>query len=85
MDLQIVDPFIIKLYFMKLDKKDLWPKEGKLKKGLIILAVVIFGALGMVLLEEKSGIKLSKKIPIVIAFTCIGIWVYKPAGKEEKV
>lgn len=66
-------------------KKELWPKEGKLKKGLIILAVVMVGALGMVLLEEKSGIKLSKKIPIVIAFICIGIWVYKPVEKEKKV
>ncbi len=38
-------------------KKDFWPKEGKLKKGLIILAIVISGALLITLIEEKTNIK----------------------------
>ncbi len=66
-----------------MDKKDLWPKEGKLKKGLIILAIVVLGALAMVLIEEQTTIKLSKKIPLVIAFACIGVWLYNPVKKEK--
>jgi phage-related holin len=65
-----------------MDKKDFWPKEGKLKKGLIILAIVIVSALLITLLEEKTNIK-TKKITFVIAFACIGVWVYKPADKKE--
>ncbi len=61
-----------------MDKKEFWPEEGKLKKGLIILAIVIIGALLLTLLEENISIKLSKKIPFVIAFACLGIWLYKP-------
>ena len=61
-----------------MDKKEFWPEEGKLKKGLVILAIVIIGALLLTLLEEKISIKLSKKIPFVIAFACLGIWLYKP-------
>lgn len=61
-----------------MDKKEFWPEEGKLKKGLIILAIVIISALVLTLLEEKISIKLSKKIPFVIAFACLGIWLYKP-------
>ncbi|MBL0146907.1 MAG: hypothetical protein IPP48_15505 [Chitinophagaceae bacterium] len=38
-------------------KKDFWPKEGKLKKGLIILAIVISGALLITLIEEKQILK----------------------------
>lgn len=64
-------------------KQDLWPKEGKLKKGLIILAVVIVASLLIVLLEEKTQFKSGKKLPMIIAFACIGIWVYKPADKRE--
>jgi hypothetical protein len=64
---------------MQFNKQDLWPKEGKLKKGLIILAIIIIGATGITLLEEKTNIK-AKKLPIVIAFACIGVWVYKPKG-----
>lgn len=62
---------------MQINKQDLWPKEGKLKKGLIILAVVIVSSLGIVLLEEKTDIK-AKRLPVVIAFACIAIWGYKP-------
>lgn len=65
-----------------MDKKDFWPKEGKLKKGLIILAIVIVSALLITLLEEKTNIK-PKKISFIIAFACIGIWLYKPVDKKE--
>lgn len=68
---------------MKINKEELWPKTGKLKKGLIILAIVILGALGMVLLEEQTNIKLSNKVPVAIAFSCIGVWLYRPAKKEN--
>lgn len=64
-------------------KQDLWPKEGKLKKGLIILAVVMLCSLLIVLLEEKTQFKAGKKLPLIIAFACIAIWVYKPASKNE--
>ena len=39
-----------------MDKQDLWPKEGKLKKGLIILVIVILSALLITLLEEKNRV-----------------------------
>jgi hypothetical protein len=68
---------------MKINKEELWPKTGKLKKTLIILAIVITGSLGIVLLEEQTSIKLSKRIPVVIAFACIGVWLYNPAKKEK--
>lgn len=61
-----------------MDKKQFWPKEGKLKKGLIILVIVIVGSLLITLLEEKTTIKLSKRIPFVIAFACLGVWFYHP-------
>lgn len=60
-----------------MEKKDIWPKEGKLKKGLIILAIVIVSVLLIVLVEEKTNVKLSKKIPVAIAFVCVGVWFYK--------
>jgi phage-related holin len=65
-----------------MDKKDFWPKEGKLKKGLIVLTIVIVSALLITLLEEKTIIK-TKKLTFVIAFACIGVWLYKPADKKE--
>jgi len=64
-------------------KADLWPKEGKLKKGLIILVIVIVSALAMVLIEEQTNVKLSKRAPLIIAFACIAVWVYNPAKKEK--
>jgi hypothetical protein len=63
---------------MNIDKSQFWPKEGKLKKGLIILAIVIVGSLLMTLLEEKTNIKLSKRVPFVIALACLGVWFYNP-------
>ncbi len=63
-------------------KKDFWPAEGKLKKGVLILAIIIVGATGITLLEEKTNIK-AKRLPIVIAFACIGVWLYKPTKKTE--
>jgi hypothetical protein len=67
-----------------MNKKDFWPKEGKLKKGFIILTIVIASALLITLLEEKTNLK-SKKLTYVIAFACIGVWLYRPAQKKEKV
>lgn len=64
---------------MAADKIELWPKKGKLKKGLIILGIVMVTALLAVLLEEKSGIKLSQKAIFPIVLACVGIWFYKPA------
>jgi hypothetical protein len=61
-----------------MDKKDFWPKKGKLKKGLIILAIVIVGATIITLVEEKIDVKLSKKVPFIIALSCIGVWLYNP-------
>ncbi len=65
-------------------KQDLWPKEGKMKKGLIILAIVITGALLITLVEEKSTLHISKKVPFVIAMACLGVWVYTPSKKEKQ-
>jgi hypothetical protein len=64
-------------------KKDFWPKEGKLKKGLIILAIVVVGALLITLLEEKTSVKLSKRVPFIIALACIGVWLYKPSQPKD--
>ncbi len=64
-------------------KHELWPKEGKLKKGLIILGVVIISAILITLLEEKTGFKHTKRIPLVIALGCIAIWLYQPAKREN--
>ena len=66
-----------------MEKKALWPKEGKLKKGLIILAIVVVASLVIVLIEEKRGIKISKKVPMAIALAAVGVWLYQPAKKEE--
>lgn len=75
---------ILYIISFKMDKKDLWPKEGKMKKGLIILAIVVVAALLIVLLEEKTNTKLTKRIPFVIAFACVGVWLYQPAKKEKQ-
>lgn len=69
---------------MKLNKEELWPKEGKLKKGLIILAIVIVSALLITLLEEKVGFKHTKRLPFVIAIACIAVWMYKPQPGEKR-
>lgn len=66
-------------------KKELWPKEGKLKKGLIILAIVIVSALLITLLEEKTNFKHTQKLPLVIALACISVWLYQPVKKEGNV
>jgi hypothetical protein len=65
-------------------RSDLWPKEGKLKKGLIILGIVIVSALLITLLEEKTTVKAGKKLPLIIAFACIAVWVYQPAKKQAE-
>jgi hypothetical protein len=66
-----------------MDKKDFWPKEGKLKKGLIVLLIVVVGTLGITLLQEKTSIKFTKRMPLIIAFACIAIWLYKPIKKVQ--
>ena len=66
-----------------MDKKDFWPKEGKLKKGLIILAIVIVGSLLITLIEEKTNIKLSKRVPFFIALACVGVWLYNPKNQKS--
>jgi hypothetical protein len=68
---------------MKIDRKQLWPKEGKRKKGLIVLAIVIIGALLITLLKEKINIKLSKRIPFVIAIASLGVWFYNPEKVKD--
>ncbi|MCX6320142.1 MAG: hypothetical protein NTW29_22875 [Bacteroidetes bacterium] len=68
---------------MKFSKEDFWPKTGKLKKGLIILAIVVLGALGIVLVEEQNDVKLSKRVPMIIAFACLAVWFYNPVKKER--
>lgn len=64
-------------------KTEFWPKEGKLKKGLIILAIIIVTAVLITLLEEKTNFKAGKKLPLIIAFACIGVWLYTPNNKKE--
>ncbi len=64
-----------------MEKQEFWPKEGKLKKGLIVLAVVIISALLMTVLEEKTNFKQTKKLTLVIALACIAVWIYQPKKK----
>lgn len=66
-----------------MNKQEFWPKEGKLRKGLIILAIVVITALLFVLFEEKTGHIVSKKITMVVVFACVGVWFYQPAQKEK--
>lgn len=65
-----------------MNKTEWWPKEGKLKKGLIILGIVIVASLLITLMEEK-GLNFTKKMPLVIALACLGVWFYQPAKKEK--
>lgn len=65
-----------------MNKTEWWPKEGKLKKGLIILGIVIVAALVMTLMEEK-GVTFTKRMPFVIALSCLAVWFYQPAKKEK--
>ena len=61
-----------------MNKTQLWPKEGKLKKGLIILGFVIILSFLITLLEEKTNIKMGKRLPLIIALSVIAIWLYNP-------
>ncbi len=65
-----------------MNKTEWWPKEGKLKKGLIILGIVIVASLLMTLIEEK-GVTFTKRMPFVIALSCLAVWFYQPAKKEK--
>lgn len=68
---------------MDINKETLWPKEGKLKKGIIILIVVILSAFVITLLGEKTNFKHGKRLPVIIALACTAIWFYQPAKKEN--
>lgn len=65
-----------------MNKTEWWPKEGKLKKGLIILGIVIVASLLITLMEEK-GLTFTKRMPFVIALSCLAVWFYQPAKKEK--
>ncbi len=71
---------------MQFDKKDIWPKEGKLKKGLIILAIIIVGVTAITLIEEQSAVKFTKRMPVILGLACAGVWFYNPSknNKESK-
>lgn len=64
-----------------MNKQEFWPKEGKLKKGLIIFAIVIVSALLITLLEEKTTFKHTQRLPVIIALSCIAVWLYQPKKK----
>lgn len=63
-------------------KETIWPKEGKLKKVGIILAIVLAAAGLITVLEEKTSFRAGKKLPLIIALACTGVWFYQPAKKE---
>ncbi len=65
-----------------MNKTEWWPKEGKLKKGLIILGIIIVASLLMTLIEEK-GVTFTKRMPFIIALSCLAVWFYQPAKKEK--
>lgn len=67
-----------------MDKQEFWPKEGKRKKGLIILTIIVTAALLITLLEAKTGFKQAKSVSFVIVAACIAVWFYKPqeGGKQ---
>lgn len=64
-------------------KEEFWPKEGKLKKGLIILAIIVISVLLITLLEEKTAFKYSKRLPFVIALACVAVWLYQPVKNQN--
>ncbi|NOT50779.1 MAG: hypothetical protein HOP10_05840 [Chitinophagaceae bacterium] len=53
-----------------------------MKKGLIVMTIVIISALLLTLLEEKTNFKHTKKLTFAIALACIGVWIYQPNKKE---
>jgi hypothetical protein len=65
-----------------MNKNEWWPKEGKLKKGLIILGIVIVASLLITLMEEK-GLTFTKRMPFVIALACLGVWFYQPVKNNQ--
>ena len=68
---------------MEINKNQLCSQTGKLNKALIIVCIVIVSALLFVLLEEKSGFRISHKLTYLVAFACVAIWLYQPATKNE--
>jgi flagellar biosynthesis protein FliQ len=48
------------------------------------LAIVIVDALLITQLEEKTNIKLPKRVPFVITLACLGIWFYNPKKAKRK-
>lgn len=67
-----------------MEKMNIWPRQGKLKKMLIILGIVAVTALGMVLLEEQTHIKLSNKAIFPVVLTCVAIWFHQPKENKEQ-
>jgi phage-related holin len=65
-----------------MNKLEWWPKAGKAKKAGIILVIIIVASLLMTLVEEK-GFMITKKIPFLIAMSCLAVWFYQPAKKEN--
>ena len=65
-----------------MNKTEWWPQEGKLKKGLIILGIIIVASLLLTLIEEK-GVTFTKRMPFIIALSCLAVWFYQPAKKEK--
>ncbi len=57
-------------------RNEIWPKTGKLKKGLIILAIVIVVTTGATLLQEQTGRELSSRVYFPVALCCAAIWFY---------
>lgn len=68
-----------------MNKQEFWPKEGKLKKAGWILLVVVLSAVLITLLEEKTRFKHTDRLPIIIALSCVAIWLYQPAKKQNEV
>lgn len=65
-----------------MNKNEWWPKEGKLKKGFIILGIVIIASLLITLMDEK-GLRFTKRIPFVIVLACLGVWFYQPVKNNQ--
>ena len=57
---------------MNIDKSQLWPKEGKLKKGLIILAIVIVGSLLITLLKKRQISNCQRESRLLLP---LSVWV----------
>jgi len=55
-----------------------------LKKGLIILTIIAAASLAVVLLEEKTKVKLSERSLYLLSFLCVAILFYQSKSTEDK-